>query len=212
VLAGPASETVAAGLPRFLIALDRGLGLLVEREAADPALGAQTPSRLPLVTELFEPSVVFGPWVSPWTGADEFFTGLELATPGGSAAVATADGTVAFAGRVKPRPNSLLWRYGNLVILSHGGRQATLYGHLARIEVRRGQKLRRGDRIGRVGSTGWVVSPSLHYEYWRERDGGLAPTDPRFAVLDRRLGPPDLSLEKMVGTSAPGPVETLPIR
>jgi len=112
---------------------------------------------------------------------------------------------------VPPRPDSRLWRYGNLVILSHGGGQATLLGHLARIETRVGQRVRRGERIGTVGATGWVVSPSLHYEFWREREGRMAPTDPRFAVLDHRLGPPDVSLEKMEATSAPGPVEPLPI-
>ncbi len=199
-------------LPRFLLALEGGLAVLLEKEGADPHLAARTPSILPLATELFEPAVVFGPRVSPWTGAEEFFTGLELATPTGSAVRAPAEGTVAFTGRVRPKPGSRLWRYGNLVVLSHGGGQVTLFGHLAKIEVRPGQKLRRGERIGTVGSTGWVVSPSLHYELWRERDGVLAPTDPRFAVLDRRLGPPDVSLEKMAATSAPGPVELLPIR
>ena len=53
---------------------------------------------------------------------------------------------------------------------------------------------------------------ALFREFWRERDGALAPTDPRFAVLDRRLGPPDVSLEKMAATAAPGPVEPLPAR
>jgi murein DD-endopeptidase MepM/ murein hydrolase activator NlpD len=212
LLAGPPANDVAVELPRFLAALDRGLLLLSEKEAGDPQLAARTPSILPLLTEIFEPAVVFGPRVSPWTGAEEFFTGLELAAPVGSAVIASAQGTVTFAGRVKPRAGSRLWRYGNLVILSHGNGQATLYGHLVKIEMRRGQRVRRGERIGTVGSTGWVVSPSLHYELWRERDGTPSPTDPRFAILDRRLGPPDLSLEKMLATSAPGPVEALPPR
>jgi murein DD-endopeptidase MepM/ murein hydrolase activator NlpD len=212
LLSGPPERSVNTGLPRFLLGLDRGLRLLADKEAEDPKLAARTPSILPLITEIFEPAAVFGPRTSPWTGAPEFFTGLELASPSGSSVVAPADGTVVFAGRVRPRPDSRLWRYGNLVIVSHGGGQATLFGHLAKIEARRGQKIRRGERIGAVGATGWVVSPSLHYEFWREREGSLAPTDPRFAVLDRRLGPPDVSLEKMIGTSAPGAVEALPIR
>jgi murein DD-endopeptidase MepM/ murein hydrolase activator NlpD len=217
LLAGAPAQAVTSGLPRFLEALDRGLLVLAEKEAGDPRLAARTPSILPLATEIFEPAAVFGPRTSPWTGAEEFFTGLELASPAGSTVIASAEGTVAFAGRVKPRPGSRLWRYGNLVVLSHGNGQATLYGHLVKIEARRGQRVRRGERIGTVGSTGWVVSPSLHYEFWREplrrEPGGvLSPTDPRFAILDRRLGPPDLSLEKMAATSAPGPVEALPIR
>ena len=211
LLSGP-PERAASQLPRFLIALDSGLALLAEREASDPKLAPRTPSIFPLGTELFEPAAVFGPRTSPWTGAEEFFTGLELAAPAGSFALAPADGRVAFAGRVKPRPGSRVWRYGNLVVVSHGAGQATLLGHLARIEVHPGQLVRRGQRIGTVGMTGWTVSPSLHYEFWRERDGALAPTDPRFAVLDRRLGPPDVSLEKMAATAAPGPVEPLPAR
>ncbi len=217
LLAGAPAPAVTSGLPRFLEALDRGLLVLAEKEGGDPQLAARTPSILPLATEIFEPAAVFGPRTSPWTGAEEFFTGLELAAPAGSTVIASAEGTVAFAGRVRPRPGSRLWRYGNLVVLSHGNGQATLYGHLVKIEARRGQRVRRGERIGTVGSTGWVVSPSLHYEFWREplrrEPGGvLSPTDPRFAILDRRLGPPDLSLEKMAATSAPGPVEALPIR
>ena len=212
LLSGAPADAVSSGLPRFLIGLDRGLQVLAAKEAADPGIAERTPSILPLGTEIFEPAAVFGPRTSPWTGAEEFFTGLELASPPGSTVVAPAGGTVAFAGRVRPKPGSRLWRYGNLVILAHGGGQATLFGHLAKIEIRRGQKLRRGERIGTVGATGWVVSPSLHYEFWRENGGAPAPTDPRFAILDRRLGPPDLSLEKMVATSAPGPLDSLPLR
>ena len=211
-LAGPADKVVTTGIPRFLPALDRGLAVLLEREAEDPRRAARTPSILPLTTELFEPAGVFGPRTSPWTGAEEFFPALSVAAPAGSGVVAPAEGLVVFAGRVTAKAGSRFWRYGNLVILFHGDTQATLFGHLGKIEVRRGQTVRRGDRLGTVGTSGWAVAPSLHYELWRKRDGRLAPTDPRFAVLDRRLGPPEVSLEKMLGTAAPGPPETLPIR
>ena len=212
VLAGPPAGAVTTGLTRFLLGLDRGLQLLEDKEASDPRLAGRTPSILPLATEVFEPSAVFGPRVSPWTGAEEFFTGLKLASPAGSTVIAPADGTVVFAGRVRPRAGTGLFRYGNIVVVSHGDGTATLFGHLAKIEAKRGQRVRRGERLGTVGATGWVVAPSLHYELWRERDGALAPTDPRFGILDHRLGPPDVSLEKMLATSAPGPLEPLPMR
>jgi murein DD-endopeptidase MepM/ murein hydrolase activator NlpD len=61
-----------------------------------------------------------------------------------------------------------------------------------------------------VGSTGWAVSPGLHYEYWRGAEGRLAPTDPQFAILDRRMGRREASLEKMLATSAAGPLEPPP--
>ena len=97
-----------------------------------------------------------------------------------------------------------------MIVLSHGGRGATVFGHLSRIDVRRGQRVARGQRIGAVGSTGWAISPQLHYEFWRPERGTLRPTDPLFAALDRRLGRNPVSLEQMEATSAPGPLDPLP--
>jgi len=211
-LAGSDPERIANGLRRYLADLERGRALLAGREEADPSIAARTPSLLPVAGGLVEPAVLFGPRVSPWTGASEFFTGLELAAPAGTAVLAPADGTVLFAGRVAASMKSNWSRYGNLVVLSHGTAGRTLFGHLAKIEVRRGQRVARGARLGTVGTSHWTMSPSLHYELWRPGNAGLAPTDPRFGILDRRLGPPDLSLEKMAATSAPPPIEPLPAR
>jgi murein DD-endopeptidase MepM/ murein hydrolase activator NlpD len=212
LLAGADTERVAAGLPRYLAELERGRVLLSRREEADPDLARRTPSLLPVAGELVEPAVFFGPRISPWTGSEEFFTGLQLAAPAGSAVLAPADGTVVFTGKVAASMRSNRSRYGNLVVLSHGKAGYTLFGHLAKIEARRGQRVRRGARLGTVGTSRWTMSPSLHYELWRDRGSGLAPTDPRFGILDRRLGPPDLSLEKMAATSAPPPIDPLPAR
>jgi murein DD-endopeptidase MepM/ murein hydrolase activator NlpD len=92
-----------------------------------------------------------------------------------------------------------------------------VFGHLGRADVRRGQRVRRGERIGAVGASGWTVAPALHYEYWRpvrgdgrKTGGDLAPTDPRFAILDRSLVDGDVSLEKMRATSSPDPGERPP--
>jgi hypothetical protein len=54
------------------------------------------------------------------------------------------------------------------------------------------------------------MAPTLHYEYWRRSPAGLAPTDPRFAVLDRNLLEGEVSLEKMLATSSPDPGEPPP--
>jgi murein DD-endopeptidase MepM/ murein hydrolase activator NlpD len=210
LLAGDAPSAIAAGGERYLIGLERGRALLEAAEASDGGLAVRTPSRLPLRSELVEPSAYFGPRVSPWTRADEFFPGIELAAPAGSEVIAPAEGTVVFVGHPPARPNSRLSRLGNLVVLRHGAAGVTLYGHLKQIEVRRGDRVRRGQRLGTVGSTGWAVSPGLHYEYWREVDGRLAPTDPQFAILDRRMGRREASLEKMLATSAAGPLEPPP--
>lgn len=211
-LAGPDPERISAGLPRYLAELERARALLAAREAADPAIAARTPSLLPVAGGLVEPAVLFGPRVSPWTGGPEFFMGLELAAPAGSAVLAPADGTVVFTGKIAPSMKSNWSRYGSLVVLSHGPAGYTLFGQLAKIEVRRGQRVARGARLGTVGPSRWTMSPSLHYELWRPGKAGPSPTDPRFGILDRRLGPPDLSLEKMAATSAPAPIEPLPAR
>ncbi len=115
-----------------------------------------------------------------------------------------------FTGRAPRSPTGWFWRLGNLIVLSHGGGGATVLGHLSRIDVRRGQRVKRGQKIGVVGSTGWTISPQLHYEFWRPESGRLRPTDPFFAALDRRLGRIPVSLEQMEATSAPGPLDPLP--
>lgn len=210
VLASDDPEAVAGGLLRYASGLDRALTFVAEKEEASPALAAETPSRLPLSTDLVEPASRFGPRVSPWTGSEEFYPGVDLAAPAGSPVVASADGVVAFTGRIPPDVHGRLWRFGNLVVVSHGSAGATLYGHLGKIDARRGQAVRRGTRLGTVGTSGWALFPALHYEVWRRGGDGLAPTDPRFAMLDLRLPGHDVSLEKMLATSAPDSIEAPP--
>lgn len=212
VLSAGDPEALAQGLRRYAIALDRAVGLVAAREAADAALPRDTPSMLPLSTDLVEFASRFGPRMSPWTGTEEFFAGMDLAAPAGASVLAPAAGTVVFAGRVASAANARLWRFGNIVVLSHGAAGVTVFGHLARVEVRRGERVSRGGRLGTVGATGWAMSPALHYEYWRRSGGGLAPTDPRFAMLDLKLSQHDVSLERMRATSAPASVAPPPDR
>ena len=145
-----------------------------------------------------------------WTNEEEFLPGVEIASPAGASVVAPGDGTVAFAGTVKRSAGGRLWELGNVVILSHGARGATVFGHLGRIDVRRGQRVARGERLGTVGSSGWALSPQLHYEYWRPNGGSLRPTDPLFAMLDLRPAREPWSLAQMEATGAPDPLDPLP--
>jgi murein DD-endopeptidase MepM/ murein hydrolase activator NlpD len=209
LLGGSDPERLASGLRDYLGGLERGRAVLAAVEADDPGLAARTPSIVP-ISGACEPAALFGPRVSPWTGQEEFFSGLDLAAPEGSAVVAPAQGRVVFAGRLRRERAPRLWQFGNLVVIAHGPETATLYGHLSRIEVRRGDRVRRGQRIGAVGRTGWAISPRLHYELWKPLEGGWRATDPEFAILDRRLDARRRSLEQMLATSAPGPAETLP--
>ncbi len=210
VLSPADPEARAQGLVRYLAGLERGLDAIERKAAEDPELAAVLPSMLPVVSDLVEPAAAFGPRVSPWTGNEEFFAGVDLAAPAGAPVVAPADGTVVFAGRVPATTSARLWRFGNLVVLSHGKGGATVFGHLGKVEVRRGARVLRGARLGTVGTSGWAMFPALHYEYWRAGDEGMAPTDPRFAMLDLALARHDVSLEKMRATSAPGRLEPPP--
>jgi murein DD-endopeptidase MepM/ murein hydrolase activator NlpD len=51
------------------------------------------------------------------------------------------------------------------VVVQHNPRQSTVYAHLSRINVRKGQSIKQGDTVGAVGSTGWATGPHLHFEF-----------------------------------------------
>jgi murein DD-endopeptidase MepM/ murein hydrolase activator NlpD len=210
ILAAPDGERLTEGLPVYLRGLERGRALLAAMEQGDPGLAARTPSIAPISGAIYEPAALFGPRVSPWTGQEEFFCGLDLAAAEGAAVVAPADGRVVFTGRARRETAPRLWQFGSLVVVVHGPEAATLFGHLLRIEVRRGERVRRGQRLGAVGRSGWALSPRLHYELWKPQEGVWRPTDPLFAILDRRLDARHRSLGQMLATSAPGPTDVLP--
>jgi murein DD-endopeptidase MepM/ murein hydrolase activator NlpD len=89
--------------------------------------------------------------------------GVDYAAPTGTPVKAAGDGKVQVRGTQGG--------YGNVVILQHGGNITTLYGHLSRFaKARVGQRVRQGDIIGYVGSSGLATGPHLHYEY---RVGGV---------------------------------------
>ncbi|HET7864508.1 MAG TPA: M23 family metallopeptidase, partial [Burkholderiaceae bacterium] len=54
--------------------------------------------------------------------------------------------------------------YGNVVVIRHPGERETLYAHLSRINVKRGQRVEQGQTVGAVGATGWATGPHLHFE------------------------------------------------
>jgi murein DD-endopeptidase MepM/ murein hydrolase activator NlpD len=83
--------------------------------------------------------------------------GIDLTAPRGTKIFATADGVVLQAGYTTGG-------YGNKIVIDHGYGYRTLYGHCNDIAVKPGQKVKRGDVIGTVGSTGLSISPHLHYE------------------------------------------------
>lgn len=83
--------------------------------------------------------------------------GVDYGAPTGTTVRSVGDGVVESAGRQNG--------YGNVVQLLHGNGKSTLYAHLSRIDVRQGQRVDQGQRIGAVGATGWATGPHLHFEF-----------------------------------------------
>ncbi len=98
----------------------------------------------------------FGKRIHPIFHRLQFHKGVDLACPSGTPIIAPADGYVTYAGRNGG--------YGLFVQINHKYGFETYYGHLRKIYVKRGQFVKRGDKIGEVGSTGLSTNPHLHYE------------------------------------------------
>lgn len=97
----------------------------------------------------------FGPRISPFTGQPAMHDALDIGAAPGTPVQAPADGKVTATG-FDPR-------MGNAVSINHGYGIRTQYGHLAKLLVKTGQLVQRGDVIGLVGSTGHTTGPHLHY-------------------------------------------------
>ena len=153
-LSALASPDDTFGLLRTLLeSLDSRLSVVARAVERRNALADATPSMWPSYGWLSSP---MGPRKDPFTGGDEYHSGLDIASDRGDAVYATAAGTVRHVGR---RGN-----YGNLIVIDHGFGLETRYGHLLKYLVTPGSKVRRGDVIGQVGATGRATGYHLHYE------------------------------------------------
>lgn len=171
-----------------------------------------TPSTSPLEGYDFVLTSPFGIRRNPFTKARDFHAGIDLAAPGGTPIYAPSDGVVVFAGRYDLRRSVSWWRYGNLVVLRHGDRFITLFGHCREVEVRSGQHVAQGDRIATVGNTGWSTSPHLHYEVRRldEASGEFRSVDPRIYILNHEWREEEKLLVRARRAPESGRVEPLP--
>jgi len=104
----------------------------------------------------------FGYRIDPIYKTPKMHSGLDFASPTGTPIYATADGVVSESSFDDGG-------YGNHVIVNHGYGYETLYGHMVRIKARRGERVKRGQVLGWVGSTGKSTGPHLHYEVIRNR-------------------------------------------
>ena len=133
--------------------VERDLSVLEQKFVAQSELLSCTPSIAPVRGILTDG---FGGRSDPFTGEQGTHNAVDISSAVGQAVRAPADGIV-----VKSE-----WAngYGNVVYLSHGYGYSTRYGHLSGFGVRPGQRVKRGDIIGYVGSTGRSTGPHLHYE------------------------------------------------
>jgi murein DD-endopeptidase MepM/ murein hydrolase activator NlpD len=104
----------------------------------------------------FSYSSSFGVRYDPFNGNAAMHAGVDMAGPHGEPILATADGVVSRA--------STFGGYGNCVDIDHGRGLSTRYGHLARYSVRPGDRVKKGEVIGYMGSTGRSTGTHLHYE------------------------------------------------
>lgn len=101
----------------------------------------------------------YGMRTHPITGVYKLHTGVDLRATSGTNIYAANNGTVTTATYNKA--------YGNYVVIDHGGGVATLYAHMSKLKVSKGQTVTQGTIIGLVGSTGYSTGPHLHFEVIR---------------------------------------------
>jgi murein DD-endopeptidase MepM/ murein hydrolase activator NlpD len=163
----PRGESFARALTRVSIA---------RAQADDLGRTLQyVPLRKPLGGQL-EMTSPFGVRIDPFFHQPSMHTGMDFRANVGDPIYATAAGTVVKAG----------WDggYGQMVEIDHGEGLATRYGHMSQLGVRVGQRVRAGQVIGRVGSTGRSTGPHLHYE---TRVNGEAVNPTRFLAAGEKL-------------------------
>ena len=98
-------------------------------------------------------SMRFHPILKEWKRHE----GVDYGAPTGTPVHVVGDGIVAFAGQQNG--------YGNVIQVQHSDNRMTVYAHLSRIDVKRGEHVAQGEHIGDVGMTGWATGPHLHFEF-----------------------------------------------
>lgn len=108
-------------------------------------------------TDLKRMASGYGYRIDPIYKTRRMHSGMDFTADKGTEVYATGDGVVELVERKR-------WGYGKQIVINHGFGYKTRYAHLSDFKVRRGQKVKRGDLIGLVGSTGKSTGPHLHYE------------------------------------------------
>jgi murein DD-endopeptidase MepM/ murein hydrolase activator NlpD len=118
--------------------------------------------------------------------------GVDFGAPTGTAVRSVGDAVVSFAGQQNG--------YGNVVQLQHNGDRMTVYAHLSRIDVRKGQHIEQGQQIGAVGATGWATGPHLHFEF-KIKGSQVDPMSIARASESLQLSPQALAQFRIMATN-----------
>lgn len=147
-------------LSRQLALQSKSLDTIQRLAYTQQSMLASIPSIKPVRADLVQKSIDalsgFGYRIHPIHKYRKFHAGVDFPARVGTPIQAPGDGQVVETG----------WHqgYGNCVRISHGYGYETLYGHMNKITVRKGEKIKKGEKIGEVGDTGLSTAPHLHYE------------------------------------------------
>lgn len=145
-------------ISKELVVQSRSLDEIAKLAKDKEKLLAAIPAIQPVKNEdLRQMASGFGYRSDPFTKIRKFHAGMDFSARTGTPIYATGDGVVVVA-------DNRMSGYGNRVVIRHGFGYETLYGHMSKFKARAGQKVKRGDVIGYVGSTGRSEAPHLHYE------------------------------------------------
>ena len=156
------SEERLAELQRRLVAQSRSFDEVLELAKNQSELLKSIPAIQPVRNEdLKRMASGYGYRIHPIYKVRKMHYGMDFSAPTGTEIFATGDGEVILAKRT--------WNgFGRHVVIRHGFGYETLYAHMSKVLVRQGQKVKRGEVIGLVGSTGTSVAPHLHYEVHKD--------------------------------------------
>jgi murein DD-endopeptidase MepM/ murein hydrolase activator NlpD len=145
-------------LRKELAIQSKSLDDILKMAKAKDKLLAAIPAIQPVKNENLKSMVSgFGYRTDPFTKARKMHEGMDFTAKTGTPIYATGDGVV-------ERADNTASGFGNHIVIRHGFGYETLYGHLSKYKCRAGQRIKRGDVIGYVGSTGRSEGPHLHYE------------------------------------------------
>lgn len=145
-------------LSKQLVVQSKSLDEIIEMAKNKKEMLASIPAIQPVANkDLKRMASGYGYRIHPIYKTRKYHWGMDFSAPKGTPIYATGNGKVQLAKRSKRG-------FGNHVKIDHGFGYVTLYGHMDKFVVRKGQKVKRGDLIGYVGSSGISTAPHLHYE------------------------------------------------